>query len=46
MAVIANAVKQSISLLANDFKLISTDPTDCFVVLAKTAIYIYNFPTF
>ena len=41
MAVIANAVKQSVSLLAKDFKLISNKRTDCFAPLAMTAICIF-----
>jgi hypothetical protein len=41
MAVIANAVKQSVSLLEKEFKLISTNRTDCFAPLAMTAIYIF-----
>jgi hypothetical protein len=41
MAVIANTVKQSVSLLAKDFKLISTNLTACFAPLAMTAIYIF-----
>ena len=45
MAVIANAVKQSVSLLAKDFKLISTNLKDYFAMLIMTAIYNFWQPT-
>jgi hypothetical protein len=41
MAVIANAVKQSVGLVKMSLKSFSQKLTDCFVALAMTAVYIF-----
>jgi hypothetical protein len=41
MAVIANAVKQSLSLRAKAFKLNYINPTDCFTTFAMTEFDVF-----